>query len=97
MRLKGGKLLLDLTPLGDSATEISYSLSDSELKIGLEKGIEMYCIFENTKILIPFIPKEFYIAEDSYDISTDSIRKSNGDSVRFTINVLDKILFSEVL
>lgn len=49
MRLKGGKLLLDLTSLGDIPTNgtISYLLSDEEKKCIIEKGLSLKISLDN--------------------------------------------------
>lgn len=89
MRLKGGKVLLDLTPLGDVAeNDVTKQVSELDVKLCLEKGCEIYCLLNGNKILIPFIPRQDYQDVDIHRLYGTTIQKLNGDSVTFYIDIL---------
>ena len=56
MRLKGGKVLIDLTKY-NIADDVSHHLSDEEIKAILDKGVSVK-VFNGFNCVIDLIPKE---------------------------------------
>ena len=75
MRLKGGKLLLDLTKYNISE-DISYQCSDEELKAILDKGLSVK-IFSEINCVIDLIPQS--ISKDGITYSTLTLYYGGAD------------------
>ena len=65
MRLKGGKVLIDLTKY-NIAEDILYQCSDEELKAILDKGVSVK-IFNGVNCVIDLIPNSVGVDTINYD------------------------------
>ena len=68
MRLKGGKVLIDLTKY-DISQDISYPCSDEEIKAILEKGVSVK-IFSGISCVIDLIPQVVRASRIGYNTLT---------------------------
>ena len=93
MRLKGGKVLLDLTSHGVIDTTFQHSLSDEEIKAILDKGVSVKIqVVNGIFAIIDLLPNTLL----STSIIYYGITNYNSDDIVITLNIEDKYLQFEI-
>lgn len=99
MRLKGGKVLLDLTSSGDvyeGAGITDVTLSNEELKAILEKGLIYKILYKGIVLCNEFVIDDYQVSETTFVLSQE-LRLNGNSWLQFQVDILNsKIMIAEV-
>ena len=94
MRLKGGKVLLDLTKDDMSETSsVSIDLSDEEKKISLEKGIVYQFKYYGTRITKDFNPVMIGSGDGVVSLLSEIISENGNEKWTISLDLVDNAFY----